>query len=55
MVEDKKMPLPSYTWTHKDAILTKEERTKLIDWANSVMGLLKTQYPIDSLVRRPSS
>lgn len=55
MVEDDKMPLPSYTWTHKDAVLTPEEKTKLIDWANSVMELLKTQYPIDSLVRKPSS
>ena len=55
MVEDGKMPLPSYTWTHKDAILTQEEKTKLIDWANSVMELLKTQYPIDSLVKKPAS
>lgn len=55
MVEDKKMPLPSYTWTHKDAILTQEEKTKLLDWATSVMELLKIQYPIDSLIRKPSS
>lgn len=55
MVEEKKMPLPSYTWTHKDARLTPEEKVKLMDWANSVMELLKTQYPIDSLVKKPSS
>ena len=54
-IEKGLMPLPSYTWTHKDAILTQEEKTKILDWANSVMEVLKTQYPIDSLVRKPAS
>jgi hypothetical protein len=54
-VKEKKMPIDSYTWTHKDAVLSEQERTKLIDWANSVMDKLKTQYPIDSLVRKKPS
>ncbi len=53
LVKKKEMPLDSYTWTHKDAILTEEEKTKLYDWAKSVMNALEAQYPIDSL-KRPS-
>ena len=54
LVKKKEMPLDSYTWTHKDAILTEEEKTKLYDWAKSVMTALEAQYPIDSL-KRPSA
>lgn len=31
-VEEHKMPLKSYTWTHTDARLTPEQRTLLVDW-----------------------
>ena len=51
LVKKGEMPLDSYTWIHKDAILSEAERTKLFDWAQSVMDTLKTQYPIDSLKR----
>jgi hypothetical protein len=54
-VKEGGMPIDSYTWTHKDAILTEQEKTKLIDWANSVMDKMKAQYPIDSLVRKKPS
>ncbi len=33
MVEKKEMPLPSYTWTHKDAILSDTQIKELITWA----------------------
>lgn len=33
MLEDNVMPLDSYTWIHKDAILTPEEKEKVIAWA----------------------
>ena len=52
LVKKGEMPLDSYTWTHKDAILSEEEKTKLFDWAQSVMDSLKMQYPIDSLKRQ---
>src|SRR6186713_1324264 len=52
LVKKEEMPLNSYTWIHKDAILSEEEKTKLFDWAQSVMDTLKTQYPIDSLKRQ---
>ena len=51
LVKEKEMPLDSYTWTHKDAILTDEEKNKIYDWAKSVMTALEAQYPIDSLKR----
>ena len=54
LVKKGEMPLDSYTWIHKDAILSEEEKTKLFDWAQSIMDTLKTQYPIDSLKRQGS-
>lgn len=52
MVKEGEMPLNSYTWTHKDAKLTDEEKSKLTGWAQSVMDTMKARYPIDSLVRK---
>lgn len=52
MVKDGKMPLKSYTWTHKDARLTQDEKDKIINWANAVMDTMKAKYPIDSLIRK---
>jgi len=52
IVKEGEMPLNSYTWMHKDAKLTKDERDKLINWANSIMDTLKAKYPMDSLMRK---
>lgn len=54
-VKKEEMPLDSYTWIHKDAILTDTEKNKLMDWAQSVMDSLKNRYPIDSLIRKKTS
>ncbi|HRG24049.1 MAG TPA: heme-binding domain-containing protein [Chitinophagaceae bacterium] len=51
MVKELEMPLKSYTWTHKDARLTSNEREKLTGWAQSVMDAMKVKYPVDSLIR----
>ena len=50
-VKENKMPLNSYTWIHKDAILTDEEKAKLTGWAQGVMDEMKQRFPADSLVR----
>jgi hypothetical protein len=50
-VKEGEMPLKSYTWTHKDAILTDEEKNKLIAWAEGAIKNMEAQYPIDSLKR----
>jgi hypothetical protein len=52
MVKENAMPLNSYTWIHKDAILTDVEKSKLTGWAESVMDTMKAKYPIDSLIRK---
>ncbi|MBU3821691.1 heme-binding domain-containing protein [Flavobacteriaceae bacterium XHP0103] len=36
MVEEKEMPLNSYTWTHTDAKLSDEQINALVDWAKKV-------------------
>ena len=36
MVEEKEMPLPSYTWTHTDAKLSEAQIKSIIDWAKGV-------------------
>lgn len=51
-VKEGHMPIDSYTWTHKDARLTDAEKTKIIDWALSIMDTLKARHPIDSLIRK---
>ncbi len=35
-VEEKKMPLDSYTWTHGDAKLTDDQIKLVVDWAKQV-------------------
>ena len=36
MVEEKEMPLPSYTWTHKEAKLTDAQITVVKEWAEKM-------------------
>lgn len=36
LVEDREMPLESYTLMHKDAVLTQPEAEMLINWANDL-------------------
>lgn len=51
-VKEGEMPIDNYTWVHKDAKLTDNEKAKITGWAQSVMDTLKARYPIDSLVRK---
>lgn len=41
MVEDREMPLESYTLIHKEAVLSSEEAETLINWANDVRKTIK--------------
>ena len=52
MVKEEEMPLKSYTWTHKDAKLSEDEKAKITGWAQSIMDTMKAKYPIDSLIRK---
>jgi hypothetical protein len=37
MVKEGEMPLDSYTWIHKNAVLSQEEKSALTDWASATM------------------
>lgn len=51
-VKEQEMPLNSYTWIHKNAILNTEQKDALIDWATSIRTEMEKKYPKDSLVRK---
>ena len=44
-VEEGGMPLSSYLWIHKDAVLTPAEKTMLISWANGLAQRISMQAP----------
>lgn len=51
-IKNGEMPLNSYTWIHKDAILTEEEKTKILSWVETAQDSMKAKYPIDSLIKK---
>ena len=54
MVNHGRMPLSSYTWIHKDAILTDAEKSTIVNWAEGIRKQMESKYPKDSLVtKRP--
>lgn len=52
LVKENVMPLPSYTWIHKNAILTDRQKNAIIQWSSSIRDSLKAKYPPDSFLRR---
>ncbi len=48
------MPLESYTWIHRDAVLSPAQKEVIHQWVNTLCDSLRARYPADSL-RRPSS
>lgn len=54
-VKEGEMPLPSYTWIHKDAILTDAEKNAIYTWINSTRAAMEATYPKDSLVKPNSA
>jgi Haem-binding domain len=49
-IKENEMPLSSYTWIHKNAILTESEKQTVYDWCNMVRDSIKAKYPADSLI-----
>ena len=43
MVKEGEMPLNSYTWIHKDANLTQDEKVAITDWASATMQRIATE------------
>ncbi len=56
-VKKGEMPLDSYTWIHKKAILTDTEKQALYNWCSMLRDTIKARYAADSLVvpKRKSS
>ena len=46
------MPLSSYTFIHRDAVLNAQQKQLLEDWAASSMKEMEAKYPADSLKRK---
>ena len=51
-VSEGEMPLTSYTWAHKEAILTEAEKKELLNWAAAIRKTMEEKYPRDSLIRK---
>ena len=51
-VDDDEMPLSSYTLIHRNAILTKEQKSILTNWASAIRDTMKATFPADSLKRK---
>ena len=52
LVKENAMPLSSYTWIHKDAVLSERQKDAIIGWASSIRDSIKAHYPPDSLIRK---
>lgn len=46
VVKEEEMPLNSYTWTHKDAILTMDEKLALSNWADTLRKSIMLTHKI---------
>ncbi|HTB52406.1 MAG TPA: heme-binding domain-containing protein [Ferruginibacter sp.] len=51
-IQSDKMPLPSYTLIHRYAILTPDQKDKLINWATAIRDSIKSSTPADSLIKK---
>lgn len=53
MIEKNKMPLNSYTWVHRDAVLSEAQKSAIIAWTKTVRDSLTARFPADSLKMPP--
>jgi hypothetical protein len=54
MVKEGEMPLESYTWIHKTAILTQEEKTALTNWASGLMEQIARENNLPAEEKKPA-
>ena len=50
-IKKDEMPLTSYTFIHRDAILSADQKIAIIDWSNAQMKEMESKYPADSLAK----
>ena len=51
LVKKDEMPIGSYTFIHKNAILNEQQKLSIANWVNTLRDSIKAQYPADSLKR----
>lgn len=51
-VKKGEMPLDSYTWVHKDAALSDQEKSVVVNWSEGIRNEMKSKYPPDSLNKK---
>lgn len=49
-IEEGEMPLSSYTLIHNYAKLNEQQKSIMINWADSLRSIIRSKYPADSLV-----
>ncbi|HEV8079211.1 MAG TPA: heme-binding domain-containing protein [Chitinophagaceae bacterium] len=52
LVKENAMPLASFTWIHKDAVLSSQQKLAIAAWSSSLRDSIKASYPSDSLLRK---
>ena len=50
-IKEDEMPLYSYTLLHRDAVLSADQKSTIINWAANSMKEMEAKYPADSLVK----
>ncbi len=55
MVKEGEMPLDSYTWTHKDAVLTNDEKLAISGWADELRKSIMSKNNLTEEKRGPDS
>lgn len=51
-VKEGEMPLSSYTIVHKDAKLSSDQRTLVMNWVEGIRKEIAAKYPADSLIKK---
>lgn len=52
LLNENEMPLASYTFIHRDAVLSAEQKQTLINWTKNIRKQMEATYPMDSLLRK---
>ncbi len=52
LVKNGQMPLSSYTFIHKDAVLNEDQKALIDRWTSDLMADIRSKYPPDSLLRK---
>lgn len=55
MLNENEMPLSSYIFIHRDAVLSAQQKQVLVDWTKNIRKEMEATYPKDSLIRKPQN